>query len=457
MISELFYSSDTAKQTLHRRITPSKDQRDEQKERWNHLAEYLIEDLGERSGCKITTLLQGSYKFGTQIRPRTGKDFDIDLGVYFHWSEHEDGDLFTEHELKNMVQVSLHAYTPEDESDDVEILVPAKNRCSRIKFENGFHIDVPTYHFCTDNEMCLLATEENGWETSDPQAILDWFKEKFPDDDERFLVRRLIRYYKAWAAIHFEEDSQPSSLLLTILVADAYLADNNLSLTDDNLHLQNINVAILHRLLNDIEVPNPVAPEEDLNRLKEHFDIFVTKLSTLNEQIDSANSAAGLFEAISVWEEVFLHFFQPPNTEQGEGLVPVIFVPEVNVSAQCDKNSNLTFKGQNEIGAIPKGCSINFVITNTNELPQGAVITWTARNEGVEAEYENDMGHPSGKGITTFDHSAYQGSHYMDVMVKSQFGSVIGFRRIPVLISGYDCPERNPKRKARYPKNKKKR
>lgn len=150
MISELFYSSDTEAQTLHRRITPSKDQRAEQKERWNHLAEYLIEDLGKRSGCKITSLLQGSYKFGTQIRPKRNQDFDIDLGVYFHWSEQEDGELFNETALKAMVQASLLEYEPEDKTDQVEVLDPPKNRCSRIKFDNGFHIDVPAYHFCTD-------------------------------------------------------------------------------------------------------------------------------------------------------------------------------------------------------------------------------------------------------------------------------------------------------------------
>jgi hypothetical protein len=457
MISELFYSFDAEKQTLHRRITPSKDQRDEQKERWNHLAEYLIKDLEERSGCKITSLLQGSYNFGTQIRPRVGQDFDIDLGMYFHWSDHESDDLFNEKELKAMVQASLHEYTPEDKSDEIEVLDPAKNRCSRIKFDNGFHIDVPAYHFCTDNDMCLLATEEDGWETSDPQAILDWFREKLQDDDERFLVRRLIRYYKAWATLHFEENEQPSSLLLTTIITEAYEADGDLGFANDNLHLQNINEAILQRLENDSEVPNPVAPEEDLNRLAENFDGFVAKLRTLNDQIQSANSAEGLFEAVSVWEKVFLHFFPVPDVGEEKGLIPASFVPEVDVNARCKKNTNLSFSGKNKIGVIPKGCSIDFSITNTEELPQGAVITWTARNEGEEAEYENDMGHPSGEGASTTDNSAYQGSHYMDVMIKSQFGSVLGFRRIPVIISGYDCPERNPKRRARYPKNKKKR
>lgn len=311
--------------------------------------------------------------------------------------------------------------------------------------------------FVLINDVCLLATEEEGWETSDPHAIHEWFKTRFPDDDERFLVRRLIRYYKAWSTLHFEEEKRPSSLLLTILVAEAYRTDPELNLGDDNLHLQVVNESILQRLEKDSEVPNPVALEEDLNRLGEDFDNFVTKLQVLNEQIESANSVDGLFEAVSLWEKVFLHFFPVPDVNTDKALIPVNFVPEVDVSAQCKKNSNLSFNGKNSIGTIPKGCSIDFSIANTSELPQGAVITWTARNEGEEAEYENDMGHPSGEGVSTTDNSAYRGSHYMDVMIKSQFGSVLGFRRIPVLISGYDCPERNPKRKPRYPRNKNRR
>src|ERR1700674_5702735 len=83
----LFYSAnDSEKQTLHRRVTPSEEQFEEQQDRWNALADHLIADLKERSGYPIRTWLQGSYKAATQIRPvRLGEEFDIDLGVYFQW------------------------------------------------------------------------------------------------------------------------------------------------------------------------------------------------------------------------------------------------------------------------------------------------------------------------------------------------------------------------------------
>ena len=65
----LFFSSNSDDQTLHRRITPTDEQYDEQLERWNELADYLLPKLKEKSGHATRTWLQGSYKFGTQIRP----------------------------------------------------------------------------------------------------------------------------------------------------------------------------------------------------------------------------------------------------------------------------------------------------------------------------------------------------------------------------------------------------
>jgi hypothetical protein len=49
-----FYSAnDAEKQTLHRRITPSDEQFEEQQDRWNALADHLVADLKERSDYPI--------------------------------------------------------------------------------------------------------------------------------------------------------------------------------------------------------------------------------------------------------------------------------------------------------------------------------------------------------------------------------------------------------------------
>ncbi len=141
----------------------------------------------------MRTWLQGSYKIGTQVRPsRLGDEFDIDLGAYFQWEGNaEDGDYGPE-ELKGMVQRSLRNYSTDDV---IEVATPPKPRCSRIRFKDSFHIDVPAYHLDPERDARSLATAEYGWEDSDPKALYLWFKESF-DDLERAKIKRQIRYIK---------------------------------------------------------------------------------------------------------------------------------------------------------------------------------------------------------------------------------------------------------------------
>jgi len=84
--ADLFHSTMPRGETLHRRITPTEEQFEDQKTRWNDLASYLRIRLRNDTGLPTSAWLQGSYKFGTQIRPwKLNAEFDIDLGFYFRW------------------------------------------------------------------------------------------------------------------------------------------------------------------------------------------------------------------------------------------------------------------------------------------------------------------------------------------------------------------------------------
>src|SRR6185437_12181538 len=142
--NSLFYSSNSDSQTLHRRITPTDEQFDDQQERWNELADYLRPTLKEKSGCDTRTWLQGSYKFGTQIRPvRITEEFDIDLGFYFEWDGESADGAFGALELKSFVNGALHSFA--EGRQEVENVSSPKPRCERIRYVDNFHIDVPTY------------------------------------------------------------------------------------------------------------------------------------------------------------------------------------------------------------------------------------------------------------------------------------------------------------------------
>lgn len=197
----LFYSSnDSEKQTLHRRITPSDEQFEEQKDRWHALSDFLGAKLKESSGYSIRTWLQGSYKFGTQVRPiGPEEEFDIDLGIYYEWSGLPAEGDHTPEKLKSFVQDGLEAYLRDTSDTEVEEVGDPKPRCCRIHYRNNFHIDVPAYHLDADRDARSLVTD-NGWEESDPKAIYTWFRDSF-DDATRARVRRHVRYLKTWAML----------------------------------------------------------------------------------------------------------------------------------------------------------------------------------------------------------------------------------------------------------------
>src|ERR1700730_11310703 len=235
--SSLFFSSnDTEQQTFHRRITPSAEQMQEQQDRWNELAEYIMADLRVETGCPIRSWLEGSYKYRTQIRPpRTGDEFDIDLGIFVCWSGQADTGPHKPDDLRNSLHVSLQAYAAS--TDAVRSLDnPPKPRCGRIHYDGDFHIDVPIYHLDPDADERTLAAAE-GWEVSDPKALYLWFKDKF-DDATRARVRRQTRYLKCWAALKWRiDDGLPSSVLLTVLAAEAFarLTEDRIGADDDTL------------------------------------------------------------------------------------------------------------------------------------------------------------------------------------------------------------------------------
>lgn len=445
-VPHLFYTGDPERQTLHRRITPTPEQRTQQQVRWQDVRDFLVNDLFETSGYRMSSWLQGSYKFGTQIRPsKKGDEFDIDLGIYFNWA----GDAHTTGErprdLKQQVQHSLEAYAREAEDDVLEVVTPPKERCSRVRFTGDFHVDVPTYHLDPDRDARDLATETNGWEVSDPKALYVWFQQLFADDDTA-QARRLIRYVKMWAALKLQE--RPSSVVLTVLVAEAVVALRPDFLISDDVAVLNVTLALRERLARDRRVENPVHPQEDLNRLSEegHRD-FVAKLGDLSRIARDALDAADEVTTAAIWSEAFDAFFPAGTPAQpvAGALAPLRFVPEVGIEVRSP-GSQVTLRGENGINAVPKKSAITFRLLNAHLFPPGARVRWIVRNEGTEAEMANDLGHVSDAGDTVTRDAEYRGTHHMDVVVTDHLGALLGFRRVPVHITGLAMPPRNPRR-----------
>lgn len=452
--STYFYDrNDASRQTLHRRITPSDAQYDEQEARWNVLADFIKPKLAEASGYPVKSWLQGSYKFGTQVRPvHAGDEFDIDLGVYYCWSgSPKEGD-FSPKELKEMVQDALKAYAAEND-DVVEVVYPPKARCCRIRFRNGFHIDIPCYHLDEVRDSRSLATEDDSWEDSDPKAIYKWFTSQF-DDYPRSRVRRLVRYMKAWAAIKFRGyQDRPASVLITVLIAQAVSTlDEGLPGSEDEA--LNVVLRKVHETVSTAQdVRNPIDADENLaSRMSvEQWNMFVDRLKQFSHVAAQAIEAEDELSACTMWSGSFEYLFPLPDAQalhEDERQLPALrTLPEVRVDAIAKNNANLRYSGRNEIGPIPKDCSMTFRVINADRMPYGTQFYWMVRNEGEEAEDINDLGHKAGQGIETTESSAYNGTHYMDCTAIAG-GRIIGVRRVSVRIHSFVAPKRNPPKPA---------
>ena len=451
----LFYSTLAPENCLDWRIRPSDVQYDAQKQRWNDVADHLLADLAQRSQCTTASWLQGSYKFGTQVRPASkDHEFDIDLGIYFKWPGQPHEGPHAPTALKAFVQKSLQTYA-EDDTNEAEAEDEPRAKCSRIHFKDGFHIDVPAYHLDDDRDARSLATDKDEWEDSDPKAIYQWWKDSL-SDLERPRCRRMVRYLKMWAALKFTDKTRPSSILLTVLTANAYLQIDRSSLSGDDEIVRAIVARITEQLEASTSVSNPSCPDENLNRLSDQEnENLKEKLGELLSIADRALNVQTKMGASDIWSEAFGHFFPIPSEEEikeealvkandSRSLARIGFEPIVSVSATSGTH---VFTNTDKIGPIPKGCDITFTLANPHMLPSGATINWTVRNSGSDAENENDLGHYAGEGLSVTRPSAYRGNHYMDVAVKLN-GLLIGSRRVPVIITGAGIPPRNSPRPA---------
>jgi len=448
--ADLFFTNSNSENCLAYRIKPAVEQQEAQQERWNDLKDVLIEKLKEKSGYSISSWLQGSYKFGTQIRPaKSGDEFDIDLGIYFEWDGEPDGGDYKSDELKEFVQEVLNDYADDDANEAKEVSEP-KSRCNRIHFAGDFHIDVPSYHLDRPRDKRTLATQGGDWENSDPKEIYIWWKDSL-NDGQRPRARRLVRYLKMWAALNIVEEKRPSSILLTVLTCEVYLKLDKDDLEGDDEYFSALIKAILDRLKDSAEIINPVNKDEDLNRLSDNANIkFIEELERLLGIAERALKAPTKTDSADTWTEAFDHFFPMPEEKeiakdlQKTALAHLSFDPQVDVTAEIVGKKIIT--DHNKIGPIPCGCKIKFVLANASDLPNGAEVHWIVRNYGSDAEAANDLGHRNQMGTSAEERSAYKGDHYMDVTVRLN-GRSIGRRRVLVKVNRLEKPVRNPAKK----------
>jgi len=455
----LFYSTNGEQETLNRRVRPGDDQLERLRQRKDDLEAHLKRDLRRRCGIPVSTWLQGSYKLHTLIRPLSGQDYDVDVGIYFEWGRSSSETLMPE-ELRGELQESLLDFAANDEHVRT-VEDPAKERCSRAYYQKHLHIDLPGYHYCTDSGETRLATLAGDWEVSDPEKMVQWFQARL-DGDERAQARRIVRYLKAWAALRFKDDraAQPSSLMLTVLAVAAF-SDVVQSLDiDDDEALQLVVEAILDKLLDSAWVENPVDTDQDenLNRLGDSaFSRFMDALERLRDIARNAVLADTEADAAAIWTEAFDYLLPLPDVtgmaqaDTTSGGLVLVTPPSVRVAVSGERGGpTRQVFNQGQVDLAHKGEWLRFTVTNRHLLPANAEVRWVVRNVGEDAYQENDLGH-SDLDVGTFhdEHAVYHGRHFMDCELRMD-GRLYAVTRVPVAISRTSIPPRHPARRPAY-------
>lgn len=222
--------------------------------------------------------IQGSYKMGTSIRTKDD-ECDLDLGVYLT-------------PKPDVTAITVQQWVYDAVNGITDATPTKKNKCIRIQYSAGYHIDLPVYvNEKNSNKVPELVIKSKGFERSDARGVINWFKDAKKDNPQ---LVRIVKYLKAWA--DKVRTSMPPGLAWTIL------AVSNLKKKPerDDIALRDTMKAILSTLKQKFECKVPAEPYDDMfsdyseekkREIKEAMQKFIDEASAaINEPNEKKSS-----------------------------------------------------------------------------------------------------------------------------------------------------------------------
>ncbi|HXB42372.1 MAG TPA: hypothetical protein VNZ49_17670 [Bacteroidia bacterium] len=256
--------------------------------------EKKIRDFFAKKGSVsfLGFFIQGSYKHETIVR-NPEDTCDVDLGLYF------DGKpSITPRTIQTNIVKLFDGHTSQK--------AMRKNKCVRIYYANQFHIDIPIYYRdAITNKYYLGVGTTNEWEPSDSRLFTEWVKKQTKDNTQK---KRLIKYFKAWAATYKKRKGQkmPSGLAFTIWAIQFYKEDAR----EDLAFIKTAHQIYKH-LKSEWKCEMPVLPNDnvvdDLN--KEQKENFLKALVELINSSEKIFASASKIECVEVWRYLLGKWF----------------------------------------------------------------------------------------------------------------------------------------------------
>ena len=280
------------------------------------------------SGLKIPKFEyfnQGSYAMGTGISPVAGEDYDIDVGLIFHFPKENYLPL----EVKRWVYEALRSG-----NRTVEI----KRPCVRVQYhragEESYHVDLAVYsggNSNWSNQIYLAkgflgsAAENKEWEVADPKRWIETFQQKFQNrEGDRNQFRRVIRFLKRWKDFKFRSDGneRPTGIAITACAMNWFQVGTTYNLYgqrweyDDLRALKNLTESIINyfNFQSRINISLPVPPYNDLfeKMSDKQMSNFKIKLIVLRSELIRAEEAHNTLSACQILQGVFGDDFPTP-------------------------------------------------------------------------------------------------------------------------------------------------
>jgi len=212
---------------------------------------------------------QGSYSMATIVNPIDG-EYDIDDGVYLqNLDDTDDSDWPSPETVHQWIIDAVDGHTDHRPID--------KRTCVRVVYAGHYHVDLPIYASLSGSNL-HAEKGDKGWHQSDPKAVVDWFRKAARECGNQ--LRRMVRYFKAWADYNSKDGKLPSGFVFTVLVVDAFDGHDR-----DDVCFGSLSRAMYTRLISSRYVQNPVDPTEDLLarydvKQQQHFVEAILRLTS---------------------------------------------------------------------------------------------------------------------------------------------------------------------------------
>lgn len=376
----------------------------------------------------LDVLPQGSYAHRTIIKPVGGREFDADVLL-----------ALTEHPTWSPAQYTAELKSAFQGSVRYKGMAHKRTRCVYIDYADDFHIDVIPY---VEARQDITNNKTDDWERTDPEGFTEWFEAK----------GRIVgggRLQASLRLLKFLRDSKTTfsikSVLLTILVGQQV---ESWRTTADEKYYRDLPTAFVH-LLEDLDtylqdhetlpaIYDPAGTWQDFSLRWDQagYTNFRTWIHYYAAKARSAFDATDKAASLSTWQELFGDsFVAPPAAETAslsrgavpdvgeefidlDARIPIRLSAEVKLVGRVRKAGVMRPYGLPSRGdTVSKSRDIDFRLERCTVEPPFTVM-WKVKNTGPEASAVHQLRGDIVHGDTSrHEHTAYAGSHYVEVYI----------------------------------------